>query len=447
MRPQCINQDDESDKRDQISKMDIIYSHAAITFINAASEPQKHGLPGISTISRTQQLQETFKNVAFIQCFPDISTMVKASPWCTRGWTFQEGFFAPRRVIFTEYGTSYLCHRMHCLEWKRQPVDDITAESLTPLKGIVPMAASISTKTLQLELDWKSAADWIPEYTKRRFTHSSDALNACRGILNYFRGSEDPAYSIWGVPIPYVASDSYVFELAWRHDSPAIRNDAFPSWSFLGWQGPVTTGTIRVLPETLYLGDYQEPFLEVKVVERELGDRRILQEENDCRLRYLHFKSKVIYLSLIHNDWTTEQMNHRTSVRYLTLKGVKSVSLDLIPAGTHASLRLAPNLYMLTYVNYDRKSPGRLGNIGINLSPYSTGAGPSWVFFGIHLLLLEDHGGLYERVGVTKFSLRSDPNTRVAFTNAAGELLEKVDLTTIVPHFLTEAEERTVVIS
>ncbi|ETS02379.1 HET-domain-containing protein, partial [Trichoderma reesei RUT C-30] len=112
----CINQDDESDKRDQISKMDIIYSHAAITFINAASEPQKHGLPGISTISRTQQLQETFKNVAFIQCFPDISTMVKASPWCTRGWTFQEGFFAPRRVIFTEYGTSYLCHRMHCLE-------------------------------------------------------------------------------------------------------------------------------------------------------------------------------------------------------------------------------------------------------------------------------------------------------------------------------------------
>lgn len=446
MRPQCINQDDDADKRDQISKMDIIYSHAAITFINATKESQKHGLPGISTISRTRQLQETFNNVTFVQCFPDISTMVKASPWCTRGWTFQEGFFAPRRVIFTEYGTSYLCHRMHCIEWKRQPVNDVMPESLTPLKGIVPMAAGMSTKTFKLELDWKSAADWIPEYTKRKFTHSSDALNACRGILNYFRGSDDPAYSIWGVPIPYVLSDSYVFELGWRHDFPATRNDAFPSWSFLGWQGPVTTGTIRVVPETLYLGDYQEQFLEVKDVDRKLGDRRVLLEENDCRLRYLHFKSKVVYLSLVHNDWTTEQMNHRTSVRYFTLGGIKSEFFDLIPTGTHASLRLASNLYMLTYVYYDRKSLARSGNIGVNLDPHLRDWGLSWAFFGIRLLILENHGGLYERVGVTSFSMRANPETRVAFTNAAGELLEKVDLT-ILPYCLTEAEERTVVIS
>ncbi|KAM0244651.1 hypothetical protein ACHAQJ_010736 [Trichoderma viride] len=424
MRSQCINQDDDADKCDQISKMDIIYSHAAITFINATRESQKHGLPGISTISRVQQLQETFKNVTFVQCFPEISTMVKASPWSTRGWTFQEGFFAPRRVIFTEYGTSYLCHR-----------------------GIVPMATNVNTETLKLELYWKSAADWIPEYTNRRFMYSSDALNACRGILNYFRCSADPAYSNWGVPILYVASDSYVFELGWRHDFPATRRDAFPSWSFLGWEGSVTTGTIRVVPETLYLGDYQELFLEVKDVERKLRGRRVLQEENDYRLRYLHYKSKVIYLSLVHNDWTTDQMKHRTSVRYPTLRGIKTEFLDLIPAGTHASLRLAPNLYMLTYVYYDRESLGRSGHIGVKLDPYRIEVSLSWVYFGIRLLILENHGGLYERVGMTSFSLRSDPNTRVAFTNAAGELLDKVDLITVLPYFLTKAKEQTVVIS
>lgn len=130
-------------------------------------------------------------------------------------------------------------------------------------------------------------------------------------------------------------------------------------------------------------------------------------------------------------------MNHCTYVPYATLRGIKSDFFDLIPASIHASSKLASNLCMLTYFYYDRKSIGRSGNIGVKLDPYTIDVGLSWVFFGIHFLILEIHGGLYERVGVTSFSLRSDPDTRVAFTNAAGELLEKVDLTTILPYFLT----------
>ncbi|TRX92001.1 hypothetical protein FHL15_007098 [Xylaria flabelliformis] len=121
-----------------------------------------------------------------------------------------------------------------------------------------------------------------------------------------------------------------------------------------------------------------------------------LREENDSRLCYVHFKTKIIYLSLVYNDWTTQQKNHRTCVSYLTLDVLKSESFDLIPVGYHASLRLTSNLYMLTDV------------------------GPAWMFFGINLLILEDHGGLYERVGVTKFSLRGDANVSVVFTDAAG---------------------------
>lgn len=334
------------------------------------------------------------------------------------------------------------------MEWKQQPLDRITAESLTPFQGIIPLAANRNTENYKLEIDWRSASDWVREYSKRKFTYSSDALNACRGILNYFRGSADPAYSIWGVPIPYVMEDSYTFDLGWRHEAPAKRNGDFPSWSFLGWHGAVTPEAIRVVSGSLYLGDYQEPFLEPKDVERLLGDRSTSREEDDDRLRYLHFKSKVIYLSLVHNDWTTEQLKHRTSVRYVTLEGIKTKYLDLIPAGSHASLRLAPNLYLLTNVYYDRETLSRSGNIGVKLSiDYSEDVQFSWYFFGIHLLILEDHGGLYERVGVTEFSLRGDSDTRVAFTNAAGDLLDRMDLTTILPFFLTEAEERTVVIS
>ncbi|KAI0186493.1 hypothetical protein EV127DRAFT_313583, partial [Xylaria flabelliformis] len=125
----------------------------------------------------------------------------EASPWCARGWTFQEGFFAPRRIVFTDYGVSYLCHRTHCIEWKQHPLHQITSKS----------------------------------YSKRNFTYPSDALDACRGILNYFRGVEEPVYSIWGTPISCVNPTSYIFELGWRHEAPATRNINFPSWSFLGW--------------------------------------------------------------------------------------------------------------------------------------------------------------------------------------------------------------------
>ncbi|GAW13679.1 hypothetical protein ANO14919_030680 [Xylariales sp. No.14919] len=428
--------------------MNLIYCNAVITLINAASESRKHGLPGISTVPRYQQLQETFKHTCFVQCFPDISHMVKASPWCTRGWTFQEGFFAPRRIVFTDYGVSYLCHGMHCMEWKQHPLDQITPKSLLPLEGIIPMAANVNTKTYKLEVNWRSASDWIPEYSKRNFTYSSDALDACRGILNYFRGVEEPVYSVWGTPISCVDPTSYIFELRWRHEALATRNVNFPSWSFLGWHGAVSPEATRIASKSLYLGHYQEPFLEPKDIERVLGDRRSLREENDSRLRYLHFKTKVIYLSLVYNDWTTQQKKHRTCVRYLTLGGLKSEYFDLIPAGYHASLRLASNLYMLTYVYYDRETLGCSGKIGIRLDPeYMGDVGPAWIFFGIDLLILEDQGGLYERVGVTKFSLRGDANVCVAFTDAAGELLDYVDLVTILPYFLIEGEECTVVIS
>ncbi|KAI1181825.1 hypothetical protein F5B17DRAFT_444729 [Nemania serpens] len=103
---------------------------------------------------------------------------------------------------------------------------------------------------------------------------------------------------------------------------------------------------------------------------------------------------------------------------------------------------------MLTYVYYDRDTLGCSRKIGIKLDPGDiSDVGPAWLFFGIFLLILEDHGGLYERVGVTKFALRGDANVCVAFTDAAGELLDYVDLVTILPYFLVEGEERTVVIS
>ncbi|KAL6815207.1 hypothetical protein GGI42DRAFT_104303 [Trichoderma sp. SZMC 28013] len=102
---------------------------------------------------------------------------------------------------------------------------------------------------------------------------------------------------------------------------------------------------------------------------------------------------------------------------------------------------------MLTYVYYECKSLRRSGSTGIELHLYLIGVDLSWVFFGIRFLILENHGGLYERVRVTSFSLRGNPDTRLAFTNTARELLEEVTLTTILSHFLTEVEARTVVMS
>lgn len=133
MGVKCINQQDEQNHM-QTSQMDEIYSHSVLTIVAAAGEDAEHGLPGVSTRSRSKQQEARLRNVTFLQLPPHTSQTMQSSMWVTRGWTYQEGFFAQRRMIFTDDQVSYLCNEMHYCESIDRPLIDINSSSIKPFQ-------------------------------------------------------------------------------------------------------------------------------------------------------------------------------------------------------------------------------------------------------------------------------------------------------------------------
>ncbi|KAL9619379.1 MAG: hypothetical protein Q9160_005974 [Pyrenula sp. 1 TL-2023] len=93
----------------------------------------------------------------------------------------------------------------------------------------------------------------IAEFSRRKLTFESDALNAVLGVLRRFEVAKDiPTYHLWGVPIlpPLVHSnqgtadhirtswtDGFLAGLCWYADNKigTKRRFGFPTWSWAGW--------------------------------------------------------------------------------------------------------------------------------------------------------------------------------------------------------------------
>ena len=165
--------------------------------------------------------------------------LISRSPWAARGWTFQEGYLSRRKLIFTENEAVYLCDDMYCQESVRRDIPNWQTghgQGLAgaALSGMSPM--STKERTGRVEID-----DLLNEYNSRDLSYQSDALDACQGIL---RGLSVPHN--WGLPIMPLSwweesrrpQAPYTLNLYWQSDEPGTRRNEFPSWSWVGWQGP-----------------------------------------------------------------------------------------------------------------------------------------------------------------------------------------------------------------
>lgn len=100
----------------------------------------------------------------------------------------------------------------------------------------------------------------VNQYTQRKLTFDSDSLCAVQSVLDRFQHEQNSIEHMCGIPfkaIPNVVhtwdananpnEEEYDFniltDLAWTHGStkrPIKRRAEFPSWSWAGWEGPVT---------------------------------------------------------------------------------------------------------------------------------------------------------------------------------------------------------------
>lgn len=212
----------------QISQMDKIYSGAKLTIVVAAGDNANYGLPGVGNRARHQQAKVSIpsQGISLLQIFPHTAKKLAESVSASRGWTFQEGYLSRRRLIFTDHQVSFLCNSMYAAESIQKPAAMHNAHSITEFRNIIP---SVTSRL------W-TFPGLIREYTMRRLSFGSDAIDAVSGILKTFEDEEIRHF--WGVPL----WKKNRFPIDWYHTDPTVtyaRRTEFPSWTWAGWEGQI----------------------------------------------------------------------------------------------------------------------------------------------------------------------------------------------------------------
>ncbi|KAM0438673.1 hypothetical protein ACHAPT_001429 [Fusarium lateritium] len=250
----------EAIKQEQLRHMHTVYANAEVTLVAAAGTDASAGLPGAAGRPRAQQPGAFVQGHALVCIPPDPSHHIhSASTWATRGWTYQEGLLARRRLYFSKYEMSYECRDMLCREALRLPpaVEQRMSGRRPRLMNPLWMYEPYRLPGVGSHHNGTSLFDLLAMYSVRQLSLPPNALNAMLGILQVLAEHKSkPVYHVCGVPIlcttdsefnsngdstvaARLALDGFVNGLCWRLQQPAHRRPGFPSWSWTGWQGVV----------------------------------------------------------------------------------------------------------------------------------------------------------------------------------------------------------------
>jgi hypothetical protein len=118
----CIDQRNDVEEHDQISKMDTIYRGSAVTIISAAGDDENYCLPGTDNELRCcrPSIQVGSTTLVFMHGHPSHS--ITAAKWSSRAWTYQEAVLSRRRLVFTEEQVYFECESMNCFESLNSPL-------------------------------------------------------------------------------------------------------------------------------------------------------------------------------------------------------------------------------------------------------------------------------------------------------------------------------------
>jgi hypothetical protein len=234
----CILQDDEDDKAAQIQQMDNIYSKAILTIVAASKEAHADGgLWKSLEIPRSYtQIVREVQGLRFVGTAPPVEGLILESRWHHRAWTYQESVLSKRLLIFTYYQAYYLCNianfAQDCIQscasdgsWQEAPCyNNVDSQMQSYALSDFPN----SYHTL------------VRDFTVRQLSYESDGLNAVTGVLrNFGRGIHEGF--LCGLPV----STLFEYGMLWyvsatiNRRGPSQSGTPFPSWSWVGWTGPV----------------------------------------------------------------------------------------------------------------------------------------------------------------------------------------------------------------
>lgn len=232
-RPQ--NKEEEDEQHGQIARMHHIYGGSSMTIIAAAGHGPDHGLPGVSTRRRSAPIVRLPHRTLFAT-LPDPKLLVDTSAWSTRGWTFQEGLLARRRLVFTDQQVYFECGETGDAEAWEECHEEEMFKYFDPNQN-TPLYPYFSLGNGGYASIWPK----IDDYSKLSLGDPrKDILNGILGVLTHYEGLSSMRH-VAGLPItPWESPDitwaeAFADALSWECDDPGQRRAGFPTWSWTGW--------------------------------------------------------------------------------------------------------------------------------------------------------------------------------------------------------------------
>jgi Heterokaryon incompatibility protein (HET) len=236
----CLIQGNAAEFQSQLNSMGGIYRNAVATIIAAAGSDADYGLPGVGNKSRIKQPYVTIGDCILYSTMTDPRKIIRESVWMTRAWTFQEAVFSRNWIVFTDeqvyYQRSQKFIEFYQPSWK-------VASEMSPDGGLGEWKLLCPLR--HLVDNPKAIHEQISNYTERRLTYQSDALNGISGILKRYGDDSYPLNHYFGIPImePSVLTkrscsmaEVFLMGLCWKARISGARRLEFPSWSWTGWQ-------------------------------------------------------------------------------------------------------------------------------------------------------------------------------------------------------------------
>lgn len=252
----CIVQDGFEIKQEMFRQMHLVYRNAIFTIVAASGDDANRGLPGVQKGSRRahQTVWElggrTYLDVELGET-DEVGSGFQGSAWRTRGWTYEEGMFSSRMLVFTEQQAYWYCPSTGSGGWREDlggettdidKVDEVGLGTKVPGREI---SHGDEHFDLQPRYNFGDFQRYANEYSRRDLTRPHDALNAFMGIESSLR--EEYSDFFWGIP-----ERDFIRGLCWYYPG-AISGSAqhriragpglsrkldFPSWSWVNWRHP-----------------------------------------------------------------------------------------------------------------------------------------------------------------------------------------------------------------
>ncbi|KAL9593178.1 MAG: hypothetical protein Q9219_007650 [cf. Caloplaca sp. 3 TL-2023] len=224
------DQTSEASKLQQIGIMGDIYHGAYATIIALDGETADSGLArmGQKTVPY-QQLRCCINGTQLLSLGPFLETIVSQFPWSKRSWTYQEAILSPRCIFISRYPTYFACNISMCCE----TLDDSRLVNRSPEEGHtddwdISLLDFRNPSRSDSQNAFSRYVMYATEYTARSLTNQSDGLHAFFGILQALEKTIYTRGTLWALPC-----EDLDLALCWSTHPGRLRNEAFPTWSWL----------------------------------------------------------------------------------------------------------------------------------------------------------------------------------------------------------------------